>query len=222
MAAIITDDVDVYAYCDTSAEDIDNARFLEDLEKHLATEIVRLKSPVFADTWDVWEKRQYIAGIAGAPCSGALKGHPRRLFQRDDDIHVFGYTVEEKARAKRFATSWGDLTLEFPLIEHSIDKAGCLALLEKAGLEPPRLYAMGFDHSNCIPCPKATSPAYWALVRQTHPAEFERMVVLSRKLNVRLARVKGERVFIDEIPADQKTSDPITPACDFMCQMVDV
>jgi len=36
---------------------------------------------------------------------------------------------------------------------------------------------------------------------------------------VRLCRIKGERVFIDEIPADWPTTNPIAPACDFLCQI---
>ena len=100
-----------------------------------------------------------------------------------------------------------------------LTKAACLALLEDRGLEPPRMYALGYDHANCVPCPKATSASYWALVRKTHPAAFERMTELSRRLGVRLARVDGERVFIDEVPQDHPTSTPITPECDFMCQL---
>ena len=47
------------------------------------------------------------------------------------------------------------------------------------------------------------------------------MVVLSRKLGARLARVKGERVFIDEGPWDHPTTEPIAPECDFLCQLAE-
>ena len=43
------------------------------------------------------------------------------------------------------------------------------------------------------------------------------MAALSRALGVKLCRINGERCFIDEIPEDQPTSDPIMPACDFLC-----
>lgn len=68
-----------------------------------------------------------------------------------------------------------------------------------------------------MPCVKATSPNYWALVRKVRPAEFERMVDQSRGLNVRLARINDTRIFIDEIPADWPTTDPLVPSCDFVC-----
>jgi hypothetical protein len=83
------------------------------------------------------------------------------------------------------------------------------------------MYGLGFHNNNCIPCVKAQSPSYWALVRKEFPAEFNRMVELSRRLNVRLCKIKGERRFIDEIPLDQPTTNPITPACDFLCSAME-
>ncbi|PWG73751.1 hypothetical protein DF186_21435, partial [Enterococcus hirae] len=81
-------------------------------------------------------------------------------------------------------------------------KEGALAMVERAGVAMPEMYRLGFHNNNCIPCVKATSPDYWALVRKTHPDEFQRMVELSRRLGVRLARINDERIFIDEIPDD--------------------
>ena len=219
VTALLTPKADVYAYCDTGSEDADNARFLGDLEGALGATITRLRSAVFRDTWDVWERKQYLAGLAGAPCTNALKRLPRLAFQRDDDDHAFGYTADERARAKRMADSWAPRRPSFPLIDLGITKAACLAILADKGLKPPRMYSLGYDHSNCVPCPKATSPRYWSLVRQTHPTEFARMAALSRKLGVRLARLNGQRVFIDDVPQDHPVSDPITPDCDLLCQL---
>lgn len=56
-------------------------------------------------------------------------------------------------------------------------------------------------------------------VASEFPAEFERAAKLSREIGCRLARLKDERVFIDEIPADHPTTDPIAPACDFLCHI---
>jgi hypothetical protein len=80
---------------------------------------------------------------------------------------------------------------------------------------------MGFHNNNCIPCVKATSPAYWALMRQKFPIEFARMAILSRELDVRLCRINDERRFIDEIPLDHPTTNPIQPACDFLCHIAE-
>jgi hypothetical protein len=42
---------------------------------------------------------------------------------------------------------------------------------------------------------------------------------LARELNVRLCRIDNERRFIDEIPIDQETTNPIVPSCDFLCHL---
>lgn len=210
-------------YCDTGAEHEDNARFLTDLEKWFGQPIERIKSEEYDDTWAVWEDRKYIAGIAGAPCTSELKVKPRLGFQRPTDIHVFGYTADLKdmLRARHLKENYPELQIEVPLIERGLDKAACLAMLERAGLRVPLTYALGLPNANCLPCPKATSPAYWALIRKEFPDRFERMAKLSRKLGARLARVNDERVFIDEVPANQSTTDAIVPSCDFLCAIAE-
>jgi hypothetical protein len=107
------------------------------------------------------------------------------------------------------------------LIERGLTKAACLAMIEDAGIELPVMYGFGFQNNNCIPCVKATSPDYWSLVRQQFPFEFYRMVALSRKLDVRLCRIDGVRSFIDEIPDDWPTTNPIQPSCDFLCHIAE-
>lgn len=220
---VMLSEPDVIAYCETGAEHEDNERFPRDCEQWFGKEVVRLKSTDYQDTWDVWERRKYISGIAGAPCTRELKVLPRLEFERPDDIHVFGYTADaaDMKRANSLREFWPHLTVETPLIERGINKAACLAMLQRAGIEPPITYALGLPNANCIPCCKATSPDYWALIRREFPAEFDRMAELSRRLGARLARVNDERVFIDEIPADWPTTEPISPACDLLCSLAE-
>lgn len=210
-------------YCETGAEHSDNARFLTDCERWFGRTVKRLKSDRYRDTWDVWQKRRYLSGIDGALCTTELKIMPRLAYQCPDDIHVFGYTADaaDVERARRLRENFPELTIRTPLIERGVTKAGCLAIVQDAGIALPPLYAMGFRNNNCIPCVKATSPDYWALVRKRFPEQFERMARLSRELNVRLTRINDERKFIDEIPADWPTTNPIQPACDFLCYLVE-
>lgn len=211
----------VVAHCLTGSEDVDTDRFINDCEQWLGVEIIRLKNPDFSSTWEVWEKRRYMSGIAGAPCTSELKIWPRMQFQREGDVHIFGYTADRRdvERAEHFRTNYPTTSMETPLITAGLTKASCLAMTETAGLKPPRVYAMGFSNANCIPCVKATSPNYWALVRQEFPVEFARAAKLSREIGCRLARLNGERIFIDEIPMDQPVSEAIAPACDFLCHI---
>lgn len=214
----------VVCYAETGSEDYDNARFFADCEKWFGVSVTRLKSQKFRDTWEVWEKRRYISGISGAPCTGELKIIPQLDFQRQDDIHVFGYTADSNdiRRVEAFKENWPDLRVETPLIDRGINKAACLAMILSAGIAPPRTYEMGFPNANCIPCCKAQSPSYWALVRKEFPDQFERMTQISRRLGAKLARIDGERIFIDEVPLDHKVTQAIAPECDFLCQLAEM
>lgn len=210
-------------YCATNSEHPDNERFIADCEKWFGVSVTHMSSDKYADAWDVWERRRYLAGIDGAPCTVELKVEPRIRFQRPDDIHVFGYTADgpDIARANRLRENYPELTIETPLIDGGINKQACLAMIERAGIKLPVLYGLGFPNNNCIPCVKATSPAYWALVRKNFPDKFERMVKLSRELDVRLCRIDGARAFIDEIPENQPTKDAEAPFCDFLCHLAE-
>lgn len=209
----------VLAYCETGSEHSDNERFIADCAQWFGRPIERIRSDKYGSTWDVFERTRYLAGIDGARCTTELKVAPRLAWQQPTDLHVFGYTADsgDVARAKRLRETYFEMRLSTPLIDRGITKAACLDMLIRAGIKPPVMYGLGFHNNNCIPCVKATSPDYWALVRREFPAEFDRMAKLSRDLDVRLCRIDGERRFIDEIPADWPTTNPIAPACDFLC-----
>ena len=192
----------VIAYCETGQEHEDNVRFMADCERWFGQSVIRLHSDEYRDTWDVWEKTRWLAGIQGARCTTELKVRPRLAFQRPSDVHVFGYTADaaDIKRATLLRANYPELTILTPLIDRSITKAATLAMIENAGIERPVPYRLGFQNNNCKTCVKAQSPNYWALVRQSYPDDFARMAKLSRELNVRLARIHGQRCFIDEIP----------------------
>lgn len=211
-------------YCETGAEHEDNKRFMADCVQWMNTPVVSIRSEKYADTWELWEKRRYLAGVEGALCTVELKVLPRLAYQQPTDIHVFGYTADgpDAARAERLRVNYPELTIRTPLIERGITKAACLEMIQHAGIALPPMYAMGFHNNNCIPCVKATSPAYWALVRKAFPDKFNRMAALSRELDVRLTRINDERRFIDEIPEDHPTTNPIQPSCDFLCHLAEM
>ena len=214
---------DIVAYCVTNSEHSDNERFLKDCETTFKWIVHRIQSETYIDTWNVWEKKRYISGINGAPCTGELKIKPRLKFQQPGDTHIFGYTADrsDMRRAEALREHYPELIIETPLIERGITKSACRHLLNRHGITEPLTYSLGLPNANCLPCCKATSPSYWALIRQQFPAEFERMAKLSRTLNARLAILKGNRIFIDEIPGDQPTTEPTQPHCDFLCQIAE-
>ncbi len=213
----------VPTYCETGAEHPNNENFLKQCETWFGRPIVRLKSEKYSDTWEVWEKTRWLAGIQGARCTTELKVIPRLAYQRPNDIHIFGYTsdVADVDRASRLRENYPEMTIQTPLIERGLSKAACIEMIRRADIEVPAMYGLGFHNNNCIPCVKATSPAYWALIRKHFPDKFKRMADLSRELDVRLCRIGDERCFIDEIPDRHPTTNPIAPHCDFLCHIAE-
>lgn len=211
--------------CETSNEDEDNYRFEADAMRRLNRSVTIIKSDEYESVPDVWERRKFMAGNAGAPCTAEMKVAPRLMFQHPTDRHIFGYTADagDTRRFKRLRENFFELDAEAPLIEAGVTKAGTLAIVERDGLALPRTYAMGFPCANCLQtgCVKATSPDYWSLFRHHFPERFAEMAARSRRLGARLTRINNERIFIDEIPADWPMTQPIAPACDFLCALAD-
>jgi len=188
-------------------EDSDNLRFLRDVEEWLDIKIetaANCKYPTCSAV-DVWDARNFMSHPKGAPCTLELKKIARQQFEMDNDIdwHVLGFTSEEESRFCKFQERERRNTLPV-LIEAGYSKADCYKILEEAGIEPPRIYKLGYPNANCIGCVKATSPTYWNHVRKMHPAVFAERAEQSRRIGARLVRVKGERIFLDELDSAAK------------------
>ena len=80
--------------CETGNEDPDNYRFEADVVQWLGKPVTLLRSEKYESVWDVFRRRRYMSGVAGAICTGEMKVVPRLEFQRPTDIHVFGYTAD--------------------------------------------------------------------------------------------------------------------------------
>lgn len=203
-----------------TTEHPDNDRFAIDCAAWYGKPIETIASEKFKDTWHVWESRRYIAGIKGAPCTTELKKAVRHAYQRVDDLHVMGYTVEEQKRADTFCQNNPELDVSFPLIAAKLRKADCHAIVRNAGIELPAMYKLGFDNNNCIGCPKGGA-GYWNMIRQHFPEQFERMAQLSRELGARLVKQDGERCFLDELRTTTgRQKDEIAIDCSPFCEAV--
>lgn len=185
-------------------EDEDNRRFLADVERWLGVGIdiaTNSKWPSNSAK-DVWEKRKYMAGVAGAPCTSELKRGARYKYtdKNPHDMFVLGYTFDEKQRAERFLLTEADNMYPI-LIDHGLSKPDCFQIIELAGIKLPRAYDH-FDNANCTGCPKANSQFYWATVRKFYSKVFADRAKQSRELGARLVKIGNKRIFLDELPAD--------------------
>lgn len=188
-------------------EDEDNRRFLKDVEKWLGIEIEFATNDKYpsCSAVDVWEKRRYMSHPkGGAPCTVELKKLARQQFEARNPMHaaVLGFTLDEEHRHKRFVRN--ERYIIPVLIRAKITKEDCFRILREAGIELPRVYKMGYPNANCIGCVKATSPTYWNHVRKNHPEAFKERAEQSRDVGAKLARVKGKRIFLDELDPDAK------------------
>ena len=185
----------------------DNQRFLRDVETWLQHPIEQASSQKYPSQscQEVWAARNFMSGPLFAPCTLELKKRPRQAWERQHkpDYTVLGFTAEEAKRAARFQQTERDSLLT-PLIEKGYTKQDCFDIIQAAGIQLPSIYLMGFSNANCIGCVKATSPTYWNLVREKFPAVFQEREQQSKYLGARLARYKGERVQLADLPPDAK------------------
>jgi hypothetical protein len=213
----------VVVRCYVAEEHPDNNRFAADCEKWFGVPILTVLNGKFGGSiYEVFRQRKYISGIHGAPCTLLLKKEVREKFQQPGDIHVFGYTADEEERRNDFIDANADVK-DWPiLIEKGLQHADTLALVERAGIELPTMYKLGFKHNNCIGCAKATGAGYWNRVRIHFPNEFNHMAQLSRQLGARMTRIGEERIFLDELPegvGDYESEPEIQ--CGIFCHMAE-
>ena len=184
-------------------EDPDNRRFLKDVESWLGVEIELCVNPKYpnASIVEVFEKRRYISGVAGAPCTYELKKQARAHWEKENhhDWLVLGFTSEEEHRYERFKMTERENILPI-LIEDKLAKSDCFMLLMDAGIRLPEIYRRGYPNANCIGCVKSQSPTYWNLVRKEDPDVFQHRAEQSRDIGCKLVKYKGERIHLDELP----------------------
>lgn len=207
-------------------EDTDNVRFLHDVEDWLGVKIQFAVNKNYPEcsAVNVWEKRNFMSGPLGAPCTIELKKHARQQWEEINkpDWHVLGFTLEERTRYERFIQTERENLLPV-LIDAGLTKQDCIDILIKEGIQIPRVYSMGYPNANCIGCVKATSPTYWNLVRQQHPEIFKARAEQSRRIGARLVRVNNERLFLDELDplAKGRPLKQLHIECGIFCEELD-
>lgn len=188
-------------------EDEDNRRFLRDVEKwcNIKIEIARNSKFPNCSVVEVWDKRKFMSSPHGAPCTYELKKKARMEWEERNTFNflVMGFTYDEIARHERFKMFERDNILPV-LISQKITKKMCYEIINEAGIALPESYKKGYPNANCPGCVKATSPTYWNLVRIVDPEVFREREIQSRKIGAKLAKYKGKRLFLDELPPDAK------------------
>jgi hypothetical protein len=189
-------------YCHVKEEHPDNLRFKNDCEKWFGQEIKVIQNDKYnGSIYEVFQKNKYIVGVAGAPCTRLLKKEMRLKYEQPGDIQVFGYTYEEQDRVDRFIDANNDVKLWSILIEKSLTKNDCLAIINRAGIELPAMYKLGYQNNNCIGCVKG-GLGYWNKIRNDFPDQFNKMADLEKTIGAKILKHKGERIWLSDLPKD--------------------
>jgi hypothetical protein len=187
-------------YCHVKEEHPDNIRFMKDCEKWFGQPITVIENEKYnGSIYEVFIKNKYIVGIAGAPCTKLLKKEIRKKFEKPGDKQVFGYTAEEQDRVDRFIDANNDVNLWSILVDKGLNKSDCLAMIDRAGIELPAMYKLGYQNNNCIGCVKG-GLGYWNKIKKDFPSEFEKMAQLEKTVGAKILKLKGERIWLSDLP----------------------
>lgn len=143
----------VLVFADTKIEDEDNYRFLRDSAANIGAPL-----EVVADgrtPWEVMKDERFIGNSQIDPCSKILK---RELLKKwrtehcdsEQTVTIIGLNWDEVNRIEKVKALSSPWVVEAPLASPPyLSKGMCLDWARKEGLEPPRLYNLGFSHANC-------------------------------------------------------------------------
>lgn len=208
---------DVVMYIHVADQHPDTLRFLRDAEGVLGP-ITVLKSDRYESVDDVQAKERYINGPGGAACTLRLKKWVRQDWEREHwarHTYVWGYDVDERARAERTVASMPEFDHEFPLIDYGLTKADCHAICAERGIRRPKMYDLGYPNNNCIGCVKG-GMGYWNKIREDFPEVFAMRA--KRERDVGHSCIKG--VFLDELDPGRGRNHVVVPDCSLACQLV--
>ena len=181
--------------------------------------ITILKNDKYKDHFDVFKKTKYLQGIKGARCTTELKKKLRIEYQKPDDIHIFGYTFDEKHRAEKFENYNPELSVDWILVENQITKENCLGIIWQSGIKMPKMYDLGYNHNNCIGCIKG-GMGYWNKIRKDFPGHFKKMAEIEREIGHSRFRDMdtNERIWLDELdPEAGNFKKEPSISCDLSC-----
>lgn len=136
-----------------TGEDEDNYRFLREAHADIGGELVWLNEG--RDIWQVFKDDRFLGNSRLANCSKFLKQRPARKWLEEncdpeDTIVYVGIDWTEVHRVAAIEKNYRPYAAKAPLTEPPyIDKETVLSMLRERGIEPPRLYGMGFAHANC-------------------------------------------------------------------------
>lgn len=139
-------------FADTNWEDEDLHRFLADCMQRWGERIEGFKDG--RTPLEIAEQAQLIPNQKRAPCSLVLKVQPFRRYLAElpyKPTILLGMDWREQHRMAAPTRIYGEqgYTVDFPLLWKPLEYRPYAEVVRSWGIEPPRLYDMGFPHNNC-------------------------------------------------------------------------
>ena len=206
-------------------EHTDNRRFLADCQAWFGQPITVLRDQKYgASTVQVFRKKQFMKGPNGAPCTRELKRKLLDSWKQPGDVMIFGYTAEEADRLDDFRERNPDRPVLAPLIDAGLGKEDCKAMVQRAGIELPYMYRLGYDNANCIGCVKG-GEGYWRAIREDFPAEFEELAQVQDDIGegayLHRDRKTNVRFGLRDLGDGPVRRNEKLPSCSFFCEMAE-
>jgi hypothetical protein len=203
----------------------DNDRFSADCERWFGHPITVLRDEKYgASAIEVFKAKRYLKGLYGAPCRKALKSDVLEAAGLPGDVWVLGYTAEEEDRLNEFLDANNGQQVICPLIKHGLMKSDCLAMVERAGIELPKMYQLGYNNNNCRCCVKG-GEGYFNRQRVDFPEHFAALADVQESIGpgafLFRDRKTGERFSLRNLPPDKGRHKEPEISCSFYCVMAE-
>lgn len=158
-------------------EDEDTYRFIEETAAKLGATLVKLVDG--RDIWEVFKDRKFLGNSRLAPCSHDLKQKPAKKWIHEntdpnDTMIYVGIDWTETHRLEAVARGYAPWHVAAPLtVAPFLTKEQMIEECRADGIEPPRLYALGFKHNNCGGGCVRAGQAQFKLLLETMPERFD-------------------------------------------------
>lgn len=140
-------------FMDTLFEDEDNYRFMVDFENHFCVKIIRLIEG--RNPYEVSRAEHVIPNNSLAPCTFRLKIDIFKKYLKtltgESTIYI-GYDFSEIHRCESTTKNYESegYKVDYPLLWKPIETRRYTDVIRSDyGIEPPRMYKLGYTHANC-------------------------------------------------------------------------
>ena len=173
-------------FMDTLIEDEDNYRFMAEAKKRWGVEIVTLTEG--RTPFEVSKDAQIIPNQKIAPCTFRLKIDIFTKFVQDIEgdvtIHI-GYDYSELHRIETTRKNYEERgwAVDFPLLWKPYEMRPYEQVVrEDWGIEPPRMYSLGYTHANCGGVCVKQGQGDWRRTLVNFPARYAEIEAWEEKM----------------------------------------